>query len=122
MIGTFGGGEGDEVVDELDNDEVVEVVDLFLGGAGGGVIGSTFTLHSLEFRLGEIRAGKLSVLVHCDRLRTMVTQEWCNDSILKLMLPSEMACSSFTPITSFALKKKNLFAPEADLPFPSSKT
>lgn len=69
MIGTFGGGEGEDVVDELDE----EVVDLFLGGAGGGgVIGRTFTLHSLEFRFGEIRAGKLRVLVHCERLRTMM--------------------------------------------------
>lgn len=104
-MGTFGGGEGDEVADELDNadvdddaDEVVEVVDLFLGGAGGGVIGSTFTLHSFEFRLGEIRAGKLSVLVHCDRLRTMVTQDLGADLIPKLppKLPSETAGSSLT--------------------------
>lgn len=105
MIGTFGGGEGDEVADEWDSaevdddaDEVVEVVDLFLGGAGGGVIGSTFTLHSFEFRFGEIRAGKLSVLVHCDNDRTMVTQDWCADLIPKLppKLPSETAGSSLT--------------------------
>lgn len=74
-MGTFGGGDGDDIVDELD-DEVVEVAvaddGLLRGGAGGGVIGSTFTLQSLEFRFGEMRAGKLSVFVHWDKLRTMV--------------------------------------------------
>lgn len=61
VIGTFGGGEGD---DELP---------LSLRGInGGGVIGWTFTLHSLELRFGEIRAGKLKVFVHCDKLRTIL--------------------------------------------------
>ena len=59
MIGTFGGGEGEEV--EFD----------FLGGAGGGVIGRTFTLQSFELRFGEILAGKLRVFVHWDKLRTI---------------------------------------------------
>lgn len=74
MIGTFGGGDGDDIVDELDDEHVVvEVAGLFRGGAGGGVMGSTFTLQSLELRFGEMRAGKLSVFVHWDKLRTMVS-------------------------------------------------
>uniref|UniRef100_A0A182IUS3 Uncharacterized protein n=1 Tax=Anopheles atroparvus TaxID=41427 RepID=A0A182IUS3_ANOAO len=61
--------DGDE--DDIVLDEDVEV-DLLRGGAGGGVIGSTFTLQSFEFRFGEMRAGKLSVFVHCDKLRTIM--------------------------------------------------
>lgn len=48
----------------------------FLGGAGGGgdtVMGWTLMLQSFELRLGEIRDGKLNVLVHCDKLRTIFT-------------------------------------------------
>lgn len=57
-MGTFGGGDGDDWC--------------FRGSTGGGVIGCTFTLHSFEFLFGEIRAGKLRVFVHCERLRTMI--------------------------------------------------
>lgn len=65
VIGTLldGGGDGDDWRW------------LFLrgkaGGAPGGDIGCTFTLHSLLPRFGDILAGKLSVFVHCDRLRTI---------------------------------------------------
>lgn len=46
------------------------------GGAGGGVIGWIFTEQSFELRFGEMRAGKLSVFVHCDRLRTMLSKQF----------------------------------------------
>lgn len=95
-MGTFGGGDGDDMVEELD-DEVVEVAVadevLFRGGAGGGVIGSTLTLQSLEFRFGEMRAGKLSVFVHWDKLRTMVN--FFGAGTFKLLFTS-----SFVDITS----------------------
>lgn len=87
VIGTFGGGG-------LGEDEPAdEVIDWFCGlslrggvGGGGGdadrledvvlvdevVTGCTLTLHSLELRFGDMREGKLSVFVHCDRLRTIV--------------------------------------------------
>lgn len=94
-MGTFGGGDGDaDMVDELD-DEVVEVAGLFRGGAGGGVIGSTFTLQSFEFRFGEMRAGKLSVFVHWDKLRTMVSLFGAGAMLLLLF-----CTSSFVAITS----------------------
>lgn len=56
VMGTFGVGDG---------------VWLFFLGSAGGVMGWTFTLHSFEFRFGDILAGKLSVFVHCDKLRTI---------------------------------------------------
>lgn len=43
----------------------------FRGNAGGGDMGCTLTLHSFELRFGDIRAGKLNVFVHCDKLRTI---------------------------------------------------
>lgn len=87
-MGTLGGGLGDE-------EPADEVIDWFCGlslrgGVGGGgederrwfvfvllllvevVTGCTFTLHSFELRLGDMRDGKLSVFVHCDKLRTIV--------------------------------------------------
>lgn len=60
VMGTFGGGEGDE-----------ELPLSLRGINGGGVIGCTLTLHSFELRFGEMRAGKLRVFVHCDKLRTI---------------------------------------------------
>lgn len=73
----MGGGVGEEDEDDGDEDDDIVLadeveVDLLRGGAGGGVIGSTFTLQSFEFRLGDMRAGKLNVFVHCDKLRTML--------------------------------------------------
>lgn len=51
----------------------------FLGGVcggnkldDGGVIGCTFNVHSFELRFGDILAGKLSVLVHWDKLLTIL--------------------------------------------------
>lgn len=43
------------------------------GGAGGGVIGCMLTEQSFELRFGEMRAGKLRVFVHCERLRTILS-------------------------------------------------
>lgn len=84
VMGTLGGGLGDE-------EPADEVIDWFCGlslrgGVGGGgdadrlewlfsvvaVTGCTFTLHSLELRLGDMRDGKLSVFVHWLRLRTIL--------------------------------------------------
>lgn len=48
----------------------------FRGGAGGGVIGWMFTEQSLELRFGEMRAGKLRVFVHWDKLRTIFAAGW----------------------------------------------
>lgn len=41
-------------------------------GETPGEVGCTLTTLSLEVRLGDSLAGKLSVFVHCDRLRTIL--------------------------------------------------
>ncbi|CAH2073068.1 unnamed protein product, partial [Iphiclides podalirius] len=68
-IGTFIGvmGIGEMVLSEpCGRDEALGV------GDTPGDVGCTLTTLSFEVRLGESLAGKLSVFVHCDRLRTIL--------------------------------------------------
>ena len=62
-MGTFDGEFGGE-------DDGDELFVLLRAGVGGACIGWTFTLHSFEWRFG-----KLSVFVHCDKLRTILDFE-----------------------------------------------
>lgn len=85
VMGTFGVGDG---------------VWLFFRGRAGGVMGCTLTLHSFEFRFGDILAGKLNVFVHCDKLRTIFDVDSFGSVIVKIRLFNSITRHNFNRSTS----------------------
>lgn len=63
-------------------------------------MGCTLTLHSFEFRFGDILAGKLNVFVHCDKLRTIFDVDSFGSVIVKIRLFNSITRHNFNRSTS----------------------
>lgn len=75
--------------------------ELLLGvGVTVGLFGCKFITFSLELLLGEILAGKLRVLVQCDRLRTiLIPSTFHQQSLDSLLLICNVHCWHFSSVS-----------------------